>query len=171
MDTITQTIEERFNSALEKTAAQGITVAMNVMTCCRSCATEEDLGIPVGGFDTTRFVWHFGGQDNRLVFEDGQPLFEEEDYRVCECYEDTDEYDEDEDGNEVLIREGEGLVKCDLCLNPDPQTRRTPATKVYFNHGGPDLGGATALADAFREEGFNVEWDGTSGQCVIVNLS
>lgn len=49
--------------------------------------------------------------------------------------------------------------------------RRTFITKpedsAYFNH---DNGGGAIIADAMRAQGFEVEWDGTEAQCVIVKF-
>lgn len=41
----------------------------------------------------------------------------------------------------------------------------TDTKSVYFNHAN---GGAQAVADAFREQGFEVEWTGNDAQCVKV---
>lgn len=46
--------------------------------------------------------------------------------------------------------------------------RRTKAVEaVYFNHGN---GSAQRIADAFSQQGFDVEWNGTDGQCVIIKF-
>jgi hypothetical protein len=72
------TIEERFNAAVS--AAQGhVHLRLNVMECCRSCITPEKLELPNReALDTTPYAYHYGGQDNQLVWKRGLPHYMEE---------------------------------------------------------------------------------------------
>lgn len=38
---------------------------------------------------------------------------------------------------------------------------------VYVNHGN---GSAEAIVQAFRDGGFEVEWDGSEYSCVVINI-
>lgn len=168
--TTTKTVEERFTAALAETREGGVHVALNVMTCCRSCATAKDMGLD--DFDAQPFIWHFGGQGGEVALRDGGIFEVEHDDRECECYYDEDQHEYDEDDNEI-VTEGEGEVECDLCrYGPRPDLFTQP-TKVYFNHGGADddLTAPQTLSKALRAQGFTVEWDGTDGQCVILVLN
>lgn len=48
------------------------------------------------------------------------------------------------------------------------QPRFGPLRYVYFNH---NHGAAPILVEAFRNEGFTVEWDGTMARSVQITLS
>jgi hypothetical protein len=45
--------------------------------------------------------------------------------------------------------------------------RPTRTVRVYVNHGN---GSAERIAQTFRDSGFEVEWDGSAHQCVVVTL-
>lgn len=59
----------------------------------------------------------------------------------------------------------------DQFVHPAPNypggRRNTPVQSVYINHGNES---AQAIVDAFSKQGFDVEWDGTTYQCVIVHV-
>lgn len=163
--TLTQTTEDRFNAALAAVRTARVHVALNVMTCCRSCAGYKDLGLTEDA-EGQPIAWTFGGQDNELVWRDGQPYLREEEAPEPDCTCTEDEYDEDEDGNEYVAFEGE---ECDVCRgwwSPRPR-RETPARRVYFQHEG---GAAPAVRDAFTAQGFTVDWDGTQFKTVTIEF-
>jgi hypothetical protein len=66
----------RFEAAVNGVRARGVHLALNVMTCCRSCTTFSDLGLPSAEARTEQpHAWHFGGQGQQLVWRNGQPLY------------------------------------------------------------------------------------------------
>lgn len=160
-----ETVETRFGHAVEAAQALGVVTALNVMTCCRSCTRPEDLGLTPGQEDTVPYAWTFGGQGHRIEFDGGQPVHVSDVEDECTCT--ADEYDEDDDGNEVLTYEGE---ECDTCRYGPDEPERTPARSAWFYHGGPDVTAARVVSEAFAAKGFTVEWDGSTGQAVQVVL-
>lgn len=62
------------------------------------------------------------------------------------------------EGNPVIRTGGKNL-------HGKPLTK--PEDAAYFNHGN---GGGQAIADSMRAQGFEVIWDGTEEQCVIVKF-
>lgn len=138
------TIETRFEAAVSAVQAQGVTLKLNVMACCNGCANASHLGLTDETLETTPHAWTLGSQGNELVWDNGKPRF----------FNELPEDDEDE--------EFESFGRRDY-------TR--PANVLYFNHGGPDLKAAQALAEAFRGQGFTVEWSGTDAESVQVHLS
>lgn len=136
----------RFEAALNGLQARGVHVRINVMQCCRGCVNWKKLELPSeDAGETTPVLWHYGGQDNELVWQHGQPFF-------------LDEMPEDESSDFGRRRARFG--------GRDGR----PADRVYFNHDGPGLEAAQAAAEVFRGEGFEVEWDGTEYDCVQVLL-
>jgi hypothetical protein len=141
-------VETKFEAAVNGVRARGVHLAVNVMTCCRSCTTGLDVGLPSDeAAKTTPNAFHYGGQDNELVWRNGQPFYRDEPWS---------DGDEDEDGFSGSRRHQKREERC--------------AHVVYFNHGGPDLTAAQTLVEVFRGEGFEVEWDGTKYGAVVVNL-
>lgn len=134
------TTQERFTAAVEAVRGQNIPVILNIMTCCRSCTTATDKGFPNEEAEKSwPHIWHYGGQDNELVWsEAGEPQ-----RRV--------ERDWDEDGEVTQVED-------------------LPVDSIFFNHAGPNLTAARALVDAFRGHNFDVEWNGTEIQAVVVFL-
>lgn len=53
----------RFNKVKKQLKSFNIELRANVISCCRSCATEQDANI--ASWDIPN-VWHFGGQGNRI---------------------------------------------------------------------------------------------------------
>jgi hypothetical protein len=148
MSTLTNA-EVRFEAALNGVQARGVHVALNVMTCCRSCATWIDFGLESAEARREQpYAWTFGGQGAELVWRNGQA------YYRAEAQEDGDE---DEDGF--------------YGSRAHQKRAENEAYEVFFQHGGPDLVAAQTLTEVFRGEGFEVEWDGTDAHAVIVHLS
>lgn len=139
------TTEERFQAAVTAVQAQGVHLTLNVMTCCNGCTGATDVGLTDETLDTTPHAWHFGGQGAELVWDNGKPRF------MNEMPEDDDEDDE---------RESFGR-----------RNYTRPADVLWFNHGGPDLKAAQTLTEAFRGQGFTVEWNGTDDECVQVHVA
>lgn len=160
------TVESRFVAAAAEVRQRGIIFTPNVMSCCRSCATAEDLGLGDGLSGTVPHAWTFGGQGKRLEFDQGRPVRVEDPAEIddeCSCTE--DEWGEDEDGEEVVLFEGE---TCRVCRYGVPEPRRTPARGVHVYHGGPKTLAANVVAEVFAEHGFTVEWDKTTAQSVQI---
>jgi hypothetical protein len=148
MTTLTNA-EVRFEAALNGLQARGVHLRMNVMECCRSCVNWEKLELPnEAAADTTPVAWHYGGQGNELVWRHGHALFLDE----------LPEDDEDDEYSDFGRRRRDSFGGRDA----------RPAGEVLFNHDGPDLVAAQTLAEVFRGEGFEVEWDGTQWDCVHV---
>lgn len=167
--------KRQFAQALHSSAEAGFPIILNVMTCCRGCTTDRDVekaynkqaeefGLPSLTFDTDapNAVWHFGGQGNQITFRNtlSAEMVEEDE---CSCYDEEDEYDEDEDGNEILVREGES-IECDICRNGP---KYTSFDGLMLNHSTNEA--AEAAIKALREAGFSVEWDGSKMTCISVH--
>lgn len=139
------TTQERFNAAIEAAEAGGVHLRVNVMECCRGCIGHEKLGLDTPEeLKATPYAYHYGGQDNELVWRNGDP------YSVEEPWEDEDADDD--------IRGGR--------KHRDEHRLET----IFFNHGGPNLLAATTLAECFRMQGFRVSWNGTEHNCVQVHV-
>lgn len=117
--------------AAAKAAGVPIKIRQNVMTCCRGCTSNEDLGLPKDD-DSTAYAYTFGGQGNRIQWRKGNPVFG------------------------ARKPKGYGYMES-----------ASLETKAYWNHGN---GSAPFLKEAFEANGFEVEWDGSDAQCVIVNF-
>ena len=156
------TTEGRFNEAIDALRKRGVRVAINVMTCCRSCTGLEDLGIAKidNGMPIT---WTFGGQNKELVWLSGAPYYRDDVNDECTCT--LDEYDEDTDGNEYLLSAGEECSNCRYGRPDDPKVR--PARSVHFNHEG---GAGEEVRAAFEAHRFTVDWDGDPSRTVVVEL-
>jgi hypothetical protein len=141
------TTEERFEAAVTAVQAQGVHFRLNVMSCCNGCATASHVGLTEEALETTPHAWNLGSQDNELVWQDGEPRF------LNEMVEDDDEDDE----YESFGRRRHAYTR--------------EADVLWLNHGGPGLKAAQALTEAFRGQGFTVEWNGTDSEAVQVHLS
>lgn len=73
-------IKERFENAKKEIRKQlGVKVRVNVYECCRSCVTNEKLGIKT---DNDAVIWHYGGQGHAFGWDtDGTPVSREVLYR------------------------------------------------------------------------------------------
>lgn len=159
------TTKARFEKALHRVQGVGVHVQINVMTCCPSCATMKDVGLSEGS--TVPYAWTFGGQGRELVWRTDTPYYREEEESpesLCGCYE--AEYDENDDGEEVLVAEEYICEYCEYGTEPERQER--VARGVYFYHG--SLRAAEAVADAFYSEGFQVEWSRSADEAVYVKF-
>lgn len=166
--------KSQFAQALQSSTEAGFPIILNVMTCCRGCTTEKDVqkaydiqakefGLPEVTFeeDAPNAVWHFGGQSNQIVFpHSGDARAVEDD--ECSCYDEEDEYEEDEDGNETLLREGE-FIECSVCKNGP---KEVALTSLMLNHSSDDA--AQAAVTALREAGIVAEWNGSRMECIAV---
>lgn len=145
-------IRSRFDAALNTARASGVTVVVNVTTCCRSCATYADMGLPADAKGTP-VAWHFGGQGRELAWDDDDhPVYLEEE-RDCCC----DELAEDDD-------------ECDACRHGEGDRASGPAGSLVFMFE-PDESVASRVRDAFQARGFAVDWDGSMARAVTVRLA
>lgn len=146
------TIRSRFDAAIQSVRAAGVTVTVNVMTCCRSCATYADMGLPERS-DGMPIAWHFGGQGRELAWaDDDHPVYLEEE-RGCYC----EDLAEDDD-------------ECDVCRYGDADRSSRAAGKVVFSFQ-PDEPVGSRLREAFLSQGFSTEWNGSLAQAVTVRLA
>lgn len=106
------------------------------------CRGCVDIEIPEG----KPHAWSFAGQGCELVWESGRPMFAPED----------EEEDEDDD-------EGGGYSWSD-----SRASQSMPAEGVYWYHG---AGGGALISQAFKDAGFDVEWDGTDMNAVLVKFA
>jgi hypothetical protein len=135
------TAETRFNAAVTAVQAQGVPFFLNVMACCQGCTTPDQVGLTHETVETTPHAWTFGGPGNELLWDDGRPVF-------------RDELTEDDDDYEAGRR-----------------NYTSPAEVLYVNHGGPDMKAAQVVTEAFRGQGFLVEWDGSESDSVEVHFA
>lgn len=166
----------QFAQALQSSAEAGYPIILNVMTCCRGCATEKDaqkaynkqakeFDLPALTLaeDDPSVVWHFGGQGNEIVFSPsgGAEGIEEDE---CDCYDEDDEYDEDEDGNETLVREGE-FIECRICREGP---RRIPlGDNIYLGHSTDEA--ARSAVESLKAAGFEATWNGSRDEAIQVS--
>lgn len=157
---ITTTLEAQYADAVDKILAEGVHLALNVMTCCRSCTGHEDLGIAEG---TTLYAYNFAGQGDELIWENGKPFFrEEEAEEICNC--ENEEWDEDEEGNETLVSEA---YTCSYCNGYETSERKlTAATSQYFYFG--EVAAGEIISKSFKDHGFTVVWGSTSNTAVQI---
>lgn len=151
-------LRNRFETALDAARASGVRIALNVMTCCKNCATYADMGLPAGSAGTP-LAWHFGGQGLELAWiDDDRPVYlEEPDERECEC---DDLYDGNEESGE-----------CEVCQSRYVETEpHRPADSLAFRFE-PDVSVACRVRDAFAGQGFDVDWDGSMDQALTVRLA
>ena len=139
------TTETHFNAAVAAMQAQGVPFTLNVMTCCTGCTRPQDVGLTDETEKTTPYAWHYGGQGQELLWEDGTPR-----YRNEMPEDDEDDYDGRSFGRHSYTR---------------------PASTFYLHHGGPDLKAAQVAVEAFRGQDFLVHWDGTEFDSVMVHFS
>jgi hypothetical protein len=144
-------IRSRFDAALQAVRADGMTVAVNVMTCCRSCTTYADMGLAEEA-DGLPVAWHFGGQGHELAWDDDDhPVYLEEE-RGCYC--------------EVLAEDDD---ECDVCHYGEALRCSRAADKVVFSFE-PDESVGCRVRDAFVQ-GFGADWNGSLAQAVTVRLA
>lgn len=169
------TTKTQFAQALKASNEAGFPIVLNVMSCCTGCANDADLqkaydkqavefDLPPLTFeeDAPNAVWHFGGQGNQIVFDgSGDPEVIEDD--ECTCYDEEDEYDEDDDGNEVLMREGRS-VECDICRDGP---KKVALDDFLLNHPSDEV--AQSAVATLREAGFTIDWDGSQDECITVH--
>ena len=167
--------KDQFAQALRASAEAGQPIVLNVMTCCNGCATDEDVakaydkqakefGLPAMTFepDTPNVVWHFGGQGNEIVFDylsEGAEVIKDDE---CYCYKQEDDYEEDDEGNEILLREGD-FIECGICKDGP---RKAPLDDFLLNHLSNEA--AEAAIKVLQEAGFGTEWDGSTATCITV---
>jgi hypothetical protein len=93
-----------------------------------------------GVTEETKVAWTFGGQGSELIWHGDRPFYLEEE-------EDEEEVDE-------------GVWE-------QPERREEPADGQYWYH---SAGGGKDAAECFRQNGFDVEWDGTDDTAVFVKF-
>lgn len=148
--------QRNFEQAVIQTQIAGVVALINVESCCRSCASHE-MSLQ-GVKEDTDVVWTFAGQGNRIEWHDGKPMRMEE----HESYPEPSYHTEiDDEGNEVEVEDDDE--------EPDVEYRPVPAEDVYLYHSG-GVKAATTAVEKFREAGFEVEWDGTESDAVLVKF-
>jgi len=151
----------RYDRAVAALEAQDIAFTDLVDECCRSCALSGDA-IKEGS--TGAYAWTFIGQDPKLIWVDGV-------LREFEEYYDEDEDDLDdgfEDDEEQDETTSEDIDKSDTLLGAAPDLY------VYYGTTGEEeesLEIAKKVAEAFKAEGFEVKWDGTTNDSICLILA
>lgn len=160
------TTETRFTTAVEAARSRGVIVTINVMSCCRSCATDAETGMPETG--EVPLVWTFGGQGFELVWVDGQPhRLDEATEPDCDC--EDEEWDEDESGALILVGEA---YRCTGCGETAERSRRAARDiYFYFSHDEDGVRAAQIIAEEMRSAGLVVEWGGSALDAVRVVFS
>jgi hypothetical protein len=146
--------QKKYEQAILQTQMAGVVALVNVESCCRSCASYEMA--QQGVKEDTKLVWTFAGQDSRVEWQDGRPM------RMVEHELEGDVYYEEEEDDEGNVTE----VEC--YGDPDIEYRPEPAEDVYWYH---SAGGAAVLVEKMKAAGFEVEWDGTETDAVLVKFS
>lgn len=88
----------------------------------------------------TKLAWTYGGQGSELIWHGDSPFY-------------LDEEQEEEEVDEDVWE--------------TPERREEPADSQYWYH---SAGGAPVAVEKFREAGFEVEWDGTESDAVLVKF-
>lgn len=96
--------------------------------------------------------------------------------RGCIGYEDLNMKDEEQpygytyggQGFAIVWRDGQPFRKSDLTGRNSYYRTPKPEESVMFNWGN---GSAEKIAEAFRAEGFEVDWDGSEFSCVEVKFN
>lgn len=138
------TTQNRYNAAIRAAKAAGVTVRINVEAATRGSVTPAQIGVQDVNSDRYAFTW--AGQGNRVRWVDG------------EAY-----------SGERYARFMRQTRQRRYLRTPD-KLAQYRATDVCWYHGGPGADAARVLADAFKTEGFEVDWDGTAYRAVIVKL-
>lgn len=150
LSTPEMTTEERFKAAVKFVKdTKAVRIRQNVMSCCRSCTTDEQLGKDKSDLP---LAWTFGGQGGAVSFYGGE-AFNRVDLTPLRKDRFTGR----------LIKDGKFSVRV-----TERHIKRARATKVYWNF--DDIEAAKAVDFAFRSFGFEVEWNGTDTQCVVVEF-
>lgn len=168
--------KDQFAQALRSSIEAGYPLVLNVMTCCNGCTTDADVAkaydkqakefdLPALTFaqEAPNAVWHFGGQGNQIVFDYSSEVAEVIEDDECYCYKQEDDYEEDEEGNEILLREGD-FIECGICKDGP---KKAPLDDLLFNHTSNEA--AEASLKVLREAGFDTEWDGSTATCITVH--
>lgn len=138
------TTEDCYKAAVRFVRAAGVTVRLNVPSATRGSTTLVQLGIP--DWTSTPYAWTWAGQGNRVRWVDG------------EMY--------SGDGFERYWRQ----TRDRQGLRTAARLAQYRAKDVCWYHGGPGIDAARVVADAFKAEGFEVDWDGTEHKAVTVKL-
>jgi hypothetical protein len=138
--TTNDTTAARFDRAIKATRKRGVAIRQNFYSCCRGCADPFEK---TRNFDedSTPYAWTFGGQGNAVSWYNDKPYYREQLNRI---YNSSRGY----------------------WGSREHALEKALAT-FYFNHGN---GGADILVEELKREGFEPEWDGTEGQCVILSF-
>lgn len=151
--TILPNQEERYRRAVAVLEAAGVVFTDIVDSCCRSCARYEEL-FKVSS--TGLGAWTFIGQDGHLKWlngylYNGEPSWYNPDFNAEEDEDKLDSFEEEERAEEA----GE-----------EPYSiHYTFAQSIYVYAEDPDFDSIAVpalITKAFRDEGFEVEWDGSA---------
>ena len=136
------TMENNFRNALKEIRKAGIKTRLNVMECCRSCVTNEKLGI---ANDDVAIIWTYGGQDNATSWVDGLPY-----------------------GRTALndIKRGGRWTS----LHRYTTNADNIAWGDYFNHNGLSAEQQDTVYEIFTRNGLVVDWekDAREFKCIVI---
>lgn len=142
-----RTTEQRYKAAVVALRASGVTVRVNVRSCCRGCATPEQLGTTADMASNDPHAWTFGGQGGVVSWRDG------------EAYAGR--------GYRRFLRQAYAGRPWQITPKRLAPYR---AKSLHWYHGGPGVEAAEKVSAAFTAQGFEVEWNGTTEQAVVVKL-
>lgn len=135
------TTEERYKAAVAAIKAGGVTVRVNVRSATLGSVAVEQLGIKS---TDAPYAFTWGGQGNAVHWRDDGEAYTGERYPTFRR-----------------------RTKDRPWLATPENLARYRAIRIYWYHGGP---AAQVIADAFRAQGFTVEWDGSAEKSVVVQM-
>lgn len=139
--TMTLETKTRFQNALKEVRANGVRVRQNVMECCPGCITEKKLGMKDS---SEAYAYTYGGQGQAYSWVDTVNDTVPVNRRDFNAY------------NKSMSSYGYRRVR-------EPQ----PIDSIQFHWGN---GSAEILVNAFKNNGFEAEWNGTDYMCVEVKF-
>lgn len=138
--------EQRWNNAIDQIRAKGIIVRENVENPCRCCIKEGLLGMTREEFLTQPWAYTYASRENGYGWENDIMLCVSEDYGHV---------GQDEEGDEMWI--------------VDPVLEGYKDI-VYFNCSNSPQDPSHIIAEIFKENGFEIEWDGSSESTVGIKI-
>lgn len=132
--------KQRWQEAVYATRRSGVVVRQNVMECCRGCVSPEKLGM------------------TKEHLDDGMPYA-----WTYGGQGNANSWVERSQGEFVLMNRQKFAAWNKRAFGRMPE----PVEGVYFYHGN---GGAEKVVEAFRAQGFEVEWNGDQYEAVLVKV-
>ena len=137
-------METNYRNALKEIKANGIKTKVNVMECCRSCVTNEKLGI---ANNDVAIIWQYGGQGHAVSWVNGLPV-------------DRAELNE--------VKRNSWYSRSRYLNNPAEHI----VWGVLFNHNALTDEQRDKVYEVFTKHGFVVNWDKADRdmKCIEINF-